>query len=382
MHQSVCLPPLSQLSPYNRWTYVLTVPFLTGVVSYLLARDAYWQNGWHFAGTTFLNGALLTGSFFAQNRVTRVVTQRYPRFAQSLTRVALVVAANSLLSVLCVSLIAGVYSRFRLVSTSFTVESLLKIYGINLLFIVLSAGIYETFYSLNRWQQVQINREKLKKENLKGQLQGLKSQVNPHFLFNSLNSLSSLIADEPQLAEQFIDQMARVYRYMLQTNGYSNMLPVSDHAINGECSDELTTLDAELSFIGSYYHLLKTRHGTGLTLSVQVANHYRQHRLPPLTLQLLVENAVKHNSILASRPLLIEIQTTESGYLRVRNNVQKRSVRSDLTRSGSSESGEAESTHVGLANIQTKYNLLAQTEPQIEAGSDYFTVTLPLLAQA
>ena len=159
--------------------------------------------------------------------------------------------------------------------------------------------------------------------------------------------------------------MARVYRYLLQANG-----PATATGAPGD-NDDLTTLALELRFIESYYHLLKTRHGPALHLTINVAAQYRQHRLPPLTLQLLVENAVKHNVILPGKPLHIDIATTPQGSLRVRNNLQKKAARA----------GGFESTQIGLANIQSRYQLLAQPAPVVEADASYFTVTLPLLAQ-
>ncbi len=263
-----------------------------------------------------------------------------------------------MLSAVFLGIVAGLYVHFKLFGSRLTYSLLGQIYVLNLVALVLVTGLYETFHSLSQWQKQQLDREALKRENLSGQLQGLKSQVNPHFLFNSFNSLSSLIADEPEKAEQFVDEMARVYRYLLQTNGPAG----------GE-GDELTTLALELTFIESYYHLLRTRHGPGLHLTINVDAQYRQHRLPPLTLQLLVENAVKHNVILPGRPLHIDIATTEQGSLRVRNNLQHKAARP----------GRFESTKIGLANIQTRYQLLAQPAPVIEVDSSYFTVTLPLL---
>lgn len=382
MDQPVRFPLVGHITPRSRWTYVLTMPCFAILFSYLLVGDGYWQNGWTFISATLLNSGLLTATFFTQGKVAEVITRRYPRFEQTLRRVSLTLLAHTVLSALFLGIIAGLYIQLRLFGSSIAYATLLKAYAINLVFIVLSVGIYETFYSLNQWQQIQINKEKLKKENLKGQLQGLKSQVNPHFLFNSLNSLSSLIADEPQRAELFVDQMARVYRYMLQTNRQST-IALSDNSTD----DELTTLETELTFIDSYYHLLKTRHGTGLHLDVRVGSQYLHYRLPPLTLQLLVENAVKHNVILASKPLHIEIETLEQGQLRIRNNLQKKTKRADLSRTASSWAkpefvSELESTHVGLANIKAKYHLLEQPEPVIEPGPDYFTVTLPLLTKS
>ncbi|HEY1056838.1 MAG TPA: histidine kinase, partial [Emticicia sp.] len=137
------------------------------------------------------------------------------------------------------------------------------------------------------------------------------------------------------------------------------------------------SLQNELTFIESYYHLLKTRYGEGMYLNIRVDEKYLSYLLPPLTLQLLVENAVKHNVIRSSRPLTVEIVSTAHGLLQVRNNLQKKNV---------SALENLESTRIGLANIQAKYNLLAQnksviSEPVIENGPDYFIVTLPLIAK-
>ncbi|WP_420147367.1 sensor histidine kinase, partial [Spirosoma sp.] len=221
---------------------------------------------------------------------------------------------------------------------------------VNVVANLLSVGIDESTYSMKKWRENRLEKEQLEKINIQSQLESLKNQVNPHFLFNSLNSLSSLIDDEPERAEQFVDEMAKVYRYLLQTN-----------------EDVLTTLDTELGFIQSYYHLLKTRYGAGIGMHIDVAPQARNYQLPPLTLQMLVENAVKHNVIHAGKPLLIEIETTNSGELRVRNNRQQRS------------GGRMSSNKVGLANISAKYRLLAQTDPVVLSDDDHFTVILPLL---
>ncbi|QIP12448.1 histidine kinase [Spirosoma aureum] len=373
MNKPVRFSPLGPFCSHSRWTYVLAVPCFAILFGHLLVGDNYWHNGWVFAEATVLNGFLLSGTFFTQNQVSKRITERYPRFEQTTRRILTALLAQTTLSAFFLTITATIYSQLRLAGSLFTYEAQTQAYVVTLIFTVLAVGMDETVYALNQWQQNQVNKEKLKEENLKGQLQGLKNQVNPHFLFNSLNSLSSLIADEPQRAEQFVDQMARVYRYMLQTNRSSELLLATNQANN----DELTTLDAELAFIDSYYHLLKTRHGDGLYLHVRVSNQYRQHRLPPLTLQLLVENAVKHNVILASRPLSISIEITKQGHLCVRNNLQKKA-----TRPGCTKIDELESTQAGLANIRAKYQLLAQSELNIETGPDFFTVTIPLLAKA
>ena len=189
----------------------------------------------------------------------------------------------------------------------------------------------------------------LKKENLQSQLEGLKGQVNPHFLFNSLNSLSSLIAEDPEKAEEFIDEMSKVYRYMLRSN-----------------EDGLTSLKNEMLFIQSYFHMLKTRYSDGLELKTIIDERYLKYMLPPLTLQMLVENAVKHNVIQKDCPLNILIMTTNSGKLVVTNNLQRKSTK-------------ILSNKIGLTNISNKYKLMKQEEIMVNDDGKEFSVVIPLI---
>jgi sensor histidine kinase YesM len=182
------------------------------------------------------------------------------------------------------------------------------------------------------------------------QMRALQAQLSPHFLFNSLNSLSSLITDEPAKAEQFVDELSSVYRYLLQA---------SDH--------ELISLSSELRFISSYYHLLKTRYGSGIQLRFNIDDAFCQHLLPPLTLQLLIENAVKHNVVSATLPLLIDIFTNKEGCLVARNKLQRKRVNTLL------------STKKGLQNINLKYQLLNQPTIDIVEQNDTFDVIVPLI---
>lgn len=208
--------------------------------------------------------------------------------------------------------------------------------------------------------EAQLTQHRLEQEKAQVQLRALQAQVNPHFLFNSLNSLSALIDEEPKRAGQFVDQLSVVYRYLLRTSqATSSPASEGDHA--------LTTLANELAFIESYYHLLQTRYGTGLHLHVSADAPYQQQLLPPLTLQLLVENAVKHNVTSSAYPLRVDIFVDSAGYLTVRNNLQRK--RSRVVSNG-----------VGLATIATQYINLHQSGPQISEENGQFTVRLPLIA--
>jgi sensor histidine kinase YesM len=197
--------------------------------------------------------------------------------------------------------------------------------------------------------EAELSMRRLEQEKTNVQLRALQAQVNPHFLFNSLNSLSALIDDDQERASQFVDQLSQVYRYLLTTRDQS-----------------VATLASELAFMESYYHLLKTRHGSGLILTVQVNPADQTKLLPPLTLQLLVENAVKHNIVQASEPLRVDIVTDEAGYLVVSNNLQRK--RTSIL-----------STGVGLSTILVQYQKLDQPAPDIVEGEDTFMVRLPLI---
>ncbi|MES2850063.1 MAG: histidine kinase, partial [Bacteroidota bacterium] len=215
---------------------------------------------------------------------------------------------------------------------------------------VIGIAFNEGIYTFSKWKENIQEAEQLKKANLQTQFDSLKNQVNPHFLFNSINILSSLIHEDKERAEKFIDEMSRVYRYLLRNN-----------------EDELVPLSAELRFIESYGHLLTTRYGNGFEIRVTVDEQFTNHLLPPLTLQLLVENAVKHNAVLKDKPLLVEITTDVNGWLTVKNNLQKKNTPVD-------------SSKIGLNNIREKYLLLGQPEVIIEETPGAFIISLPLIA--
>jgi two-component system, LytTR family, sensor kinase len=143
--------------------------------------------------------------------------------------------------------------------------------------------------------------------------------------------------------------MSNVYRYLLRNN-----------------EDELVPLATELKFIESYCHLLKTRYGNAFGISISVDKKFESYLLPPLTLQLLVENAVKHNVVLKDKPLLVEIRTESNGWLLVKNNLQAKTVKVD-------------SSKIGLNNIKEKFLLLNQPDVVVEETPSVFSVSLPLI---
>lgn len=208
--------------------------------------------------------------------------------------------------------------------------------------------IYKTVYNYLIYQKTKQQQTALDKERLQSQLASLKQQINPHFLFNSLNSLSSLIATNPDRAEEFVEEMSRVYRYLLQSN-----------------ESELTSLSKELAFINSYILLLQTRFGEGIQTHIHIDESLLHRHIPPMTLQLLIENAVKHNITDRDKPLTLEIYNSGENLV-ISNNIQAKTKLMP-------------STGIGLKNIREKYRLLNQPEVEIIQTDILFTVIIPLI---
>ena len=217
--------------------------------------------------------------------------------------------------------------------------------SVNLIYITLC----EVFYSIDKYKENLAEKELLEHMNVMQEFENLKSQVNPHFLFNCFNTLSSLMFENKQEAEIFLDELSKVYRYLLRTN------------VGG-----VATLANEIKFISSYYQLLKTRHGDALHMQLEIDKKFHNYLLPSFSLQLLVENAVKHNVASRLHPLKIEIFTTSGNQLVVNNNLQPKIKKE-------------RSASIGLNNIRHKYKLMQQQGFQVVEGERNFMVVLPLV---
>jgi len=208
------------------------------------------------------------------------------------------------------------------------------------------------FYFLRKLRHSQVEAEELKKTSLQAQFQSLKDQVNPHFLFNNLNVLSSLVHKDANQATEFIQQLAKVYRYVLQNQ-----------------EKELVEVGSELEFMEAYVYLLRTRFHENLYISIDVPAHLLQRYTVPVALQMVVENALKHNISSKNKPLRIEVFVEADQQLVVRNNLQLRPV-------------VEESTHLGLKNIMRRYGFVSERPVEVVREAASFSVKLPLLQGA
>jgi two-component system LytT family sensor kinase len=262
--------------------------------------------------------------------------------------VILGVAHLTLISLTYINLFCA-YDALSFLGYSLDTDQLVKslYFGIGLTMV--ATPMWESDYTFKQWKDSLAEKEKLQQLTLQQEFETLKSQVNPHFLFNCFNTLSSLIAEDRKQAEVFLDELSKVYRYLLRNN-----------------EDGLSNLQTEIKFIQSYYRLLKTRHGEAVQLSVEIDKKYEQYLIPSLTLQMLVENAVKHNVLSKNKPLTIDIFTTSGNKLVVSNNLQLRTIK-------------VPSNKIGLDNIKAKYELLNYPGFQVLKNQKTFSVVLPLI---
>lgn len=200
---------------------------------------------------------------------------------------------------------------------------------------------------LRNWKESVEAEKELQAEVLGFQYEALKNQVNPHFLFNSFNVLSDIVHEDPKLAERFIHQLSKVYRYVLDSR-----------------DQELVPLEKELEFTRSFIFLLETRFEDGLRISIELEPQAHDHIIP-MALQLLIENAVKHNEVSRSAPLSVRI-SREEGMLVVENEINHRREK-------------VNSSAVGLENIRKRYAYFTDSTPTVEEKHGRFTVKLPII---
>ena len=203
------------------------------------------------------------------------------------------------------------------------------------------------FFFYVQWNEAVDRIKKLREEKLIFQYETLKSQVNPHFLFNSLNSLSTLIRKDPDLSEQYIQKLSTIYRYILE-NEIKEFVPLS----------------AEMEFVSNYFFLQKIRDEEKIDLKVEL-NKNENIQVLPVSVQLLVENALKHNSATRKQPLEITIHFEGIDKLVVRNNLQKKTQLNS-------------SSKIGLKNLNERSRLILNREIEIQETEDEFVVKIPV----
>jgi len=283
----------------------------------------------------------------------RLVSRKYSWETSFNKRFFLQLLLTVLFSLGCIN---GTYVIFKNTFTKLPPDPnqmlLLNIYGTLFLIPVLSIQFGLLF--LQKWKKATVEQEKLQKEQAQSELMTIKSHLSPHFLFNNLNILSSLIHQDNYQAQDYLDRFAEVYRYVLKNR-------------------ELERIDLaeELQFLESYRFLLQQRFSNGLRIQINVSDYIQRFQLPPLSLQMVLENALKHNKLSEENPLTIRIYTRvdPSPILLVENNLQIRPL------------PDEEKTGFGLENIRRRYWLIARKEIIVNQTATHFQIILPLLSK-
>ena len=293
----------------------------------------------------------ITASIWLGNRYIMVYSRRkYPAFdnvrkrlwLQSIIMFIYTVTANVILG----SLADSVFNKDRGPLTP--ADIIIHSNSAAIFCTIMIIAIYESIYFMNELKKSVEEKEMLKRESLKAQLDALRTQVNPHFLFNNLNTLSSVIPENPTLAIDFVQQLSKVYRHILEVE-----------------DEQSIPLKKELDVMRAYAFLLQTRFGENLDININVPEEKMQRKIVPLSLQILMENAIKHNIVSSDKPLRIDV-FAENGRLVISNNLQRKNQSS-------------ESTGIGLDNIRNRYKLISEKPVEVISNDQNFIVSIPLI---
>jgi sensor histidine kinase YesM len=331
------------------WLRLLGIPSVAFVITFFFYSEEWIVKGhaFSFCYLTFL--AVTTFIWYLNRFILLYFRRTYTSIDATGRRIAIQLFTSLIASAVLSLGISWLFDWSEYWGRSLFWQDYLYNLIVILIFVVTISGIYEAIFYFARWRFSVRETEELKKANLQSQFESLKNQVSPHFLFNSLNTLSSLIEENPETAIRFVNQLSKVYRYLLQSN-----------------EKELTTIKEELEFLDAYIFLLKTRFGDGLKMTKELPDEFLSTLIPPLTLQILIENAVKHNIVSASNPLHIEVKSCKEEQICVVNNKQKKTI-------------NVASNGLGLANIAAKYKLLNKPAIRIDDGATEFIVSLPII---
>lgn len=287
--------------------------------------------------------------WFGNRYLYKWLNRIYPWAGQPLKRFFVQLLVSGLYSLVCIN--AAYYSlKTLLMGMPPETEQLLLLNLYGLLFIIPVVSFHFGIYFMIRWKKAFLQSEKLREENLRTRFESLKAHIDPHFLFNNLNILSSLIDKDPEEAQRFLDKFSDVYRYVLQHR-----------------DQELVSLNTELDFIGSYTFLYQQRLNRQLRITIEDFPRADLFYLPPLSVQMLVENAIKHNKATDSKPLEIRIFPEESDWLVVQNTFCPKA------------SGPSDRPKVGLENIRKRFAYFSERQVVVGQDAGYFRVKLPLL---
>jgi two-component system, LytTR family, sensor kinase len=294
---------------------------------------------------------IMSIAWFVYTWIAVTLRTRFPSGTSLIKRLAITILLIGIIQALLMTLFFQGYSHFSLFGYELNETRYYWTLAIGFLVNILITMLHEGYERFERWKTTLTETEQLKTSYAQSQLLGLKSQVNPHFLFNSLNSLSSLISEDAEQAEKFLNELTKVYRYLLRSQ-----------------DEKLVPLGTELQFIRSYYYLLKVRYGDAVNLKIEVEEEQCRKYVSTFLLQTLFEYSFNNNSLVKDSPLNFLITIDETGRLLIKNNVQEKL-------------NAAPASTAGMSNLVEKYKLLCDEQVEIENSNGIFSVKIPLITE-
>ncbi|MCB9047158.1 MAG: histidine kinase [Chitinophagales bacterium] len=334
---------------YMPYFLIIDFALIASALRYYLVPEWGWL---HIVA--FLSQCLVfTGFWFLIKFINRKLNNVFPFERGPFTRISLQVLIT--IVVVLPFIVAAVYFSREHIPDFVSDEFLATMMMMVLVVIFMFNFAFYAFHFFQHWQAtvneksgLEIQAAELEREKYELQYHQLKNQVNPHYLFNMLTSLDGLVHTDPDLASDFIRHMAKVYRYVLQHK-----------------ESEVVNLEDELEFIGHYIELLQIRYGQGLSIESKISEHARGKGIVMITLQMLLDNAIKHNIVQVSSPLNIKMWD-EGDNLLIRNNKQ---LRKQIETSNGT----------GLQQLRQLYAFLTNKNIVVEDTPDYYTIRIPLI---
>lgn len=343
----------------NLWGYFLEsilLSLIIGLIIPLIYLIRASITGEPKAGHEFLMGFVFSFTvsfciYFFNVSLVRWLQAAENWWPSQLLRVSVSFLLTNLSAGLVMVLVFSVFSMLSAYEPHDTGSALFDSIVIALVVNTVCVVVMETVFFFRKWRHSLIESEQLRRQNIEIQYAALTSQINPHFLFNSLNALSSLIDSNNTRALKFTREFSKIYRYVLDSR-----------------EKLVVTLNEELDFIHSFLYLQQIRFDKTLRFNTSVDMGCLDLCLPPLSLQLLVENAIKHNIISEEQPLEIEI-IGNCGQIEVRNNYQPRP-------------GSKGSHGIGLKNLEERYAHFTDRKPEFKVEKGYYIAIIPLIKDA
>lgn len=335
---------------FEGFVFRLLIPFIVGVILYIQVYILHFFNYMEFS----LSGVIVIMiPVILIFEIDRIVNNYFNKNSQRSLKSIVQAFFTSLM--ICLLIVFAFYIPRKLYEiNNFSNDTIGWFHIISVstwvLFVVIFANAFHQIrYLFERWQGEALRSERLEKEKVLANLANLKSQISPHFLFNNLNTLYGLIDEKSKEAKAYLRHLSSLYRQILNTR-----------------NEEAILLEEELSFLEDYLFLIKIRFADTILVKMDIKGDLSALMIPPLTLQMLVENAIKHCDFNEQHPLRIEI-VKHGKSLYIKNSIWK-------------TNDSVDSTGVGLANIQNRYAFLTEDNVEWSQTANSFQVTLPLLS--